>query len=155
MYIESSIVEGSKCIIDAPGVLHLLHRMGDPCTAQAHPDVVFTKPFSVFLFLFEVNLAKHCNMKLICTQNGNTCLDVKNKPFDWLSKQCNNNNTLNNVGSQKQSLDSRSGVFALFFPKFCPSHCTKLVINARKPQGGGGKQQGGAPCHFGLARTLY
>ena len=39
-------------------------------------------------------------MKLICMRNGNMCLDVKNKPFDWLSKQCNNN-MLNNVGSQK------------------------------------------------------
>ena len=82
------------------------------------------------------------------------CLEVKNKPFDWLSKQCNNNNTLNNAGSQKQSLDSRSGVFALFFTKCCPLNCTELVIKARKPQGGGEKQQGGVPCHFGLARTL-
>ena len=41
MYIESSIAKGSKCVVDAPGVLHLLHRVGDPCTAQARPDIVF------------------------------------------------------------------------------------------------------------------
>ena len=117
------------------------------CTNCFFREGRITKPFSVFLFFFKVNLAKHCNMKLICTQNRNTCLDVKNKPFDWLSKQCNNNNTLNNVGSQKQSLDSRSGLFALFFPNFCPSNCTKLVIKARKSQGGGGKQQDGTQNH--------
>ena len=41
MYIESSIVKGSKCVVDAPGVLHLLRRVGDPRAAQARPDVVF------------------------------------------------------------------------------------------------------------------
>ena len=41
VYIESSIVKGSKCVVDAPGVLHLLRRVGDPRAAQARPDVEF------------------------------------------------------------------------------------------------------------------
>ena len=40
-------------------------------------------------FISRNKFSKHCNMKLICTQNGNMCLDVKNKPSDWLSKQRN------------------------------------------------------------------
>ena len=41
VYFESSIVKGSKCIVDAPGVLHLLRRVGDPRAAQAPPAIVF------------------------------------------------------------------------------------------------------------------
>ena len=53
----------------------------------------FTTPFSVFLFLFAVNLVKSIfqnpEVRNWSACKTETCLDVKNKPFDWLSKQCN------------------------------------------------------------------
>ena len=52
----------------------------------------FTTPFSVFLFLFAVNLVKsifqNTEVWNWSARKTETCLDVKSKPFDWVLKQC-------------------------------------------------------------------
>ena len=47
-----------------------------------------TKPFSVFLFLSRNKFSEQSDEKLVTHY-------VKNKPFDWLSKRCNNNTRRN------------------------------------------------------------
>ena len=103
-------------------------------------------PLVLFRFLFEVNLTKlifetlQHETDLHILQNRNKCLDIKNKPFDWLNLETTQHN--------QHFTDHISRSTQLFmFPKM--KGCWNKWEGAGKK-----KQEGRAPSHFGLARTL-